>query len=150
MTFYGAAFGIFSSFIVYKAEKKKEKRLHEREIKPIFSVEVTRRNENNEIFDIAVDKLNEKPITNLCLYDLYISPLAKNHYDFVVSYLSEEKEKNEFLNVTIDDDIIDKDGYPKFVQILCDDVDNAMWSLVYYKADVGNKKIYVLRETERY
>lgn len=48
----------------------------------------------------------------------------------------------------MDSDIIDTDGYPKYIQLLCDDKDGNAWNGCYYKVKDCDKIYYYPRDFE--
>ena len=52
------------------------------------------------------------------------------------------------FNITMDPDIIDSDGYPKYVQIQCEDKDSNSWNCCYYKIKNCEKVYYYPRDFE--
>ncbi|MDE6111205.1 MAG: hypothetical protein K2F65_04730 [Eubacterium sp.] len=48
----------------------------------------------------------------------------------------------------MDNDIIDNDGYPKYILINCEDIDNRMWTYEFKKIRNGQDVFYILHSSE--
>ena len=48
----------------------------------------------------------------------------------------------------MDSEILDKDGFPQYVQLLCDDIDGNSWNCCYYKVKDCDKVYYYPRDFE--
>ena len=68
----------------------------------------------------------------------------KKNYSFKVVYtsLKENSEKVKLDYNFNDSDLLDSDGKPKYVQILCDDIDGNVWNCCYYKIEDQDKIHY--------
>ena len=155
LSYYGTAFGIFGSFITYRTETRKKKKEREIDMRPSFHVKmepcnsannIEPCNSANNIFMVEIKKLSEKPISYLYFYDEFISEVAKKEYSFKVTF-NLKVEEAEIIkpdyNITMDPDIIDSDGYPKYIQLLCDDVVGNSWNCCYHKVkDCGRYYYY--------
>lgn len=144
IAYYGTVFGIIGSFIIYWNEIKKRNRERKMELKPIFTVEVGLIDESQGLFQIDINKHSESPLSFFYFYDEFISTKMKEKYSFRVTYNKTNKEieiiKPQY-NIMVDSDIIDSDGYPKYIQLICDDKDGNAWNCCYRKVkDCG--KIY--------
>lgn len=151
LSFYGTAFGIFGSFILYRLEKKNEEKKRNKELKPIFSVEVELSDKEKGLFKININNLTQNKLTYLYLYDEFVSPQVEKHYSFQITFnksKSEAKQLNPNFNITMDSDIIDKDGLPKYVQLLCDDIDGNMWNYCLVKVNNFGTIFYYPNEVE--
>lgn len=151
LTYYATAFGILGSFILYRDELNKRNKEREKELKPDLSVGVDKQTDNT--FLIQVENNSRYPLYFFNIYDEFVSKLMKAKYSLRISYNlyeDEEKELNPHYNITVDEDIIDpKDGFPKYIQILCDDVDGKQWSCLFYKIANGANPYYYPRDWER-
>ncbi|MBP5261117.1 MAG: hypothetical protein J6Z43_03200 [Clostridiales bacterium] len=151
--FYGTSFGIVISFIIYRKEinnKEKERNL---EIKPVFVVGVEHYNKETGVYIINVDNHSPKPISNLYIYDEFVESSPRKHYSFEVTYNKTKEEEDRIkpeFNITLDSEIIDEDGYPSYIQILCDDRDGNGWSFDYNKVINGERPIYYLSDAKMY
>ena len=90
-------------------------------------------------------------LSYLSLYDEFITTIVQNNHTFQVTYnkTTEECEaiKPQF-NITMDDRIIDSDGYPKYVQLICNDKEGNAWNCCYYKVKDCDKMYYYPRDFE--
>ena len=146
LLFYGTSLGIFSAFLTYQHEKKKADKDRQAEVKPIVTVELKKITE--ELFQITIYNHSKSRLSYLYLYDQFISEEFVRKQSFRVAYLNPKVESD--YNITMDYDIIGKDGYPKYIQILCEDVDKNTWDLCFYKISNGdNTYHYYLRDIEQ-
>lgn len=146
LIFYGASLGIFSTFLAYQHEKKKEHKERQSEIKPIVAVQLKKITEN--LFEITIYNHSKSRLFYLYLYDEFVSEEFINEQSLTITYLN-PKIKSDY-NITMDYDIMDKDGYPKYIQILCEDIDKNTWDLCFYKISNGdNTYHYYLRDIEQ-
>lgn len=148
LSYYGVAFGILGSFITYRYETDRKEKERDRELKPIFGVELQR--DKSGVFNLKIVKHSKREAFCIYLYDKYI----QNTIDKADLYITfnEDKEKvkslknvygqDGYVNITLETDDMDDDGYPKYIQILCDDVDGRTWNCVYQKAHDEGKKHY--------
>ena len=151
LAYYGTAFGIFGSFVTYRHETEKKAKERNRELKPIFLVDVKRDGLNPELFHIKLTNDTKSKVSYLYFYDEFVSPVIEKNYSFKVMYSQDEKNvetSNPDYNITVDDEILDSDNYPKYIQILCDDVDGNTWNCCYYKVKNGSKPYYYPRDFE--
>lgn len=151
LSYYGVVFGIVSSFVIYRLELNKKEKERETELKPVFVVDVTLFDEKNGIFIVRIVNQTQKGLYFLNLYDEFVSSEVRKHYEFKVTYLKydEELENLEIdYNITMDSDIIDADGYPKYIQLICDDSSRNAWNCYYCKIKDGDKTYYYPREIE--
>ena len=153
--FYGTAFGIIGSFITYRNEIKKEKKRRNKELKPIFFVEIKKSNKHSDIFNLKIIKQSEDNLSYFYLYDEFISVIMKKEciIDLSFNKTDDEVEKlkteNNFYNITMDPDIIDnKDNFPKYIQIICDDIDGNSWNCCFNKVNDCGKIFYFPDEWE--
>ena len=152
LSFYGAALGIFVSFVTYRYEKKKEDIARQKELKPIFQVEVVQDDENKGIFNIKIKKLSEKPLRYAYLYGEYSCDVVESEVSYRVSYNQNdnfEKKYNPDFNICgYDNDLLDKNGIPRYVQILCEDIDGNLWSCSFDKVTDSGKTYYYPKDIE--
>ncbi len=150
LAYYGTAFGIIGSFFVYRDEVKKKEKERTKELKPVFTVEVSLIDKSLGLFKIDIGNYSDQPVSFLSFYDEFVETMAQKKYSFQVTYnktIEEENIKPRF-NITMDPDIIDSDGYPKYVQLLCDDKDGNAWNCCYYKVKDCDRAYYYPRDIE--
>ena len=151
LAFYGTAFGIFVSFYIYQDEKKKIIIAQKSELRPKLLVRVERHNDNENLFDIMVTNQSERMLSYFSMYDTFISEGFPKENKLTVSYCQsteEQEELNAVFNFTSDDEIIDDDGYPKYIQIICDDAERHSWNCNFFKVRDGSKVFYYPRDWE--
>lgn len=151
LAYYGTTFGIIGSFITYRHELNKSKKERINELKPTFIVEVKKVNKEENIFDIEITNRSQLTVTFLHLYDEFISTIINNKYSFRTTFnktVEETKDIDLDHNITMDPEILDNDGFPKYVQLLCDDSDGNSWNCCYYKVKDCNKVYYYPRDFE--
>lgn len=148
LTYYGAAFGIVGSFIKYRSEINKREKEKMAELRPFFIVEVEKVDEIDNVFDINITNQSRSVLRYLCFYDEFISEAPKSKYTFRTTFnktVEEFKKINAEYNI-IDDKILDvTDGFPKYVQLTCDDVEDNAWSCCFYKINDCDKVYYYPR-----
>lgn len=84
-------------------------------------------------------------------YDEFISTIINDKYSFKTTFNKTIKETegiNPNYNITMDSEILDNDGFPKYVQLICDDSDGNSWNCCYYKVKDCNKVYYYPRDFE--
>ena len=151
LAYYGTTFGIIGSFIAYRIELNKKEKEKIKELKPIFYVSVELIDQNKGLFKIDITNHSTQMLSYLSLYDEFITTIVQNNHTFQVTYnkTTEECEaiKPQF-NITMDDRIIDSDGYPKYVQLICNDKEGNAWNCCYYKVKDCDKMYYYPRDFE--
>ena len=152
LSFYGTAFGIFSSFVLFILEKRKDKEERNRDIKPILTVECEK---VDDVFKLTINNFTQKEIKQIMLYDEYLCNYIKGKKEVYVSYMKSPKEFkyskancNDLLNITLDENIIDIDGYPKYITVDSEDIDNKMWTYEFRKIKNGDNIFYNLHSTK--
>lgn len=143
--YYATTFVLLGSFYIYSQEKRKFQIEHQRELRPCLIVEITEPDKNG-VFSLSISNCSRNMLTNFYLYDAFLSStLKKGKNTYKVTYNKTSEETNELasqFNIVMDDDIIDPDGYPRYVQILCDDSDGNTWDCWYQKIDDCGKICY--------
>lgn len=151
LAYYGTAFGILGSFVTYRYEVNKSKKERIRELKPAFVVEVKRTDTEHNEFNIEIINRSQQTLSFLHLYDEFISTIVEEHYSFKITYnksILETEEIKPDYNITMDPDIIDTDGFPEYVQLLCDDCEGNAWNCCYYKVKDCDNVYYYPRDFE--
>lgn len=151
LAYYGTAFGILGSFATYRYEVNKNKKEKIKELKPVFIVDVKRTDTENNVFNVDIVNRSQQTLSFLHLYDEFVSALFEGHYSFKVTYnktIEEVEDLKPDYNITMDSEIIDADGFPKYVQLLCDDSEGNAWNCCYYKIKDCNKVYYYPRDFE--
>lgn len=143
LSYYGVVFGILGSFVTYQSEARKRKRERLQNIRPQFVVKVNK--STSSTYEIDIRKIGDSLISYLYLYDEFVDDSVKAKYTLKVAYNKTVEEMRTLkleYNITMDLSIIDKDGYPRYVQLICDDVDGNAWDLCYDKVVEGDKVFY--------
>ena len=151
LAYYGTTFGIIGSFATYRHELNKSKKERINELKPAFIVEVKKVEKEEDIFNIEIINHSQQTVTFLYFYDEFISSIIKCKYSFKTTFNKtiEEIEGIKIdYNITMDSEILDNDGFPKYVQLLCDDSDGNSWNCCYYKVKDCDKVYYYPRNFE--
>lgn len=151
LAYYGTTFGIIGSFITYRHELRKSKKERIKELKPTFVVEVRNINEELNVFNIDIINRSQNTITFLHFYDEFVSAIIQDKYSFRTTFNKTTLEADNInldYNITMDPEILDTDGFPKYVQLLCDDIDGNAWNCCYYKVKDCNKVYYYPRDFE--
>ena len=151
LAYYGVTFGIFGSFTTYFLDRKKEKTMRNRELTPVFAVQVTKSDDVEHLFNISIINRSSNPQSYLYLYDEYLCDVAGKQHHIPVVYLQTVKVQDEAeaqFNITMDSDILDEDGYPSYVQLLCEDIDGNNWNCCYFRVKNGATHFYYPRNIE--
>lgn len=158
LAYYGTAFGIYLSFVTYSHEKKKEEKEHEKEaqerikeIRPLLTVNVKQDDNDERVFIIKINNFSKNAITYFDLYDEHVSELFYKEKEIRVSYnqsVNVIDELNIDYNITCDSEIIDKEKLPKYVQIICRDIDGNLWNCCFHRVINGDNDYYYPDEFE--
>ena len=151
LAYYGTTFGIIGSFITYRHELNKSKKERINELKPAFIVDVKKIKKEEDIFNIEIINRSQQTVTFLHFYDEFISTIINDKYSFKTTFNKTIKETegiNPDYNITMDSEILDNDGFPKYVQLLCDDSDGNSWNCCYCKVKDCDKVYYYPRDFE--
>jgi len=151
LAYYGTVFGIIGSFVAYRREINKRNKERIRKLKPSFFIDVKLANEGKGIFQISINNHSEQTYSYLYFHDEFVSQIIREDCSFQVTYnktIEEMKKIGNCFNIIEDVDIIDSDGYPKHIDLLCDDKDGNTWSCCYHKVMNGGKIYYYPRDFE--
>lgn len=150
LSFFGTAYGISASFILYRLEQAKERKKRRAETKPTFLLTVTKDDVSPEVFYIEIiNPKNECSYTFVYLYDEFAFQQLNKEQSISICYgQSEETQSNLKASLNITEDIKMIDGYPEYVQVLCDDHDGNSWRCCYFKVNGANDFYYYPREIE--
>lgn len=149
LAYYGVIFGLLGSYYKYSEDRRKEKREKEQALTPFFSVELEKEKECDKQYNISITLLKKQLLRDIGLYDEYLCKTMSVGQSITktisFSLSSEEekrlKKKNDF-NITVDGDIMDTDGYPKYIQIVCDDLEGNGWVCDFIKVKHTNEVKY--------
>ena len=151
LAYYATTFGIIGSFITYQHKVRKSKKEKIKELKPTFVVEVDRVDEELDVFRVNIINLSQQSVTFLHFYDEFIATIVNDKYSLKTTFNKsiEEIESIDLdYNITMDSEIIDTDGFPKYIQLLCNDSEGNFWNCCYYKVRDCNKVYYYPRDFE--
>lgn len=150
LSFFGTAYGISASFILYRLERAKEKKQQRAETKPAFLLTVTKDDVSPELFHIEIiNPKNKCSYTFVYLYDEFAFQQLNKKQSISICFRQSEKTQSSLkaaLNITEHVEMID--GYPEYIQILCDDRDGNSWRCCYFKVNEANGFYYYPREIE--
>lgn len=148
LVFYGTTGGIFFSFIVYRNEKTKEKREKTDEYKPQLITELIRESKDVDVFRIKIHNYSKYILSAIYLYDEYVGSTLKQDSEYWVCYYKTKDEYENLkchyknlINITVEDNILDSDNFPKYIQLGCDAANGDMWDCMFNKRKDG-KNIY--------
>ena len=146
LAFYGTAFGLLLSARMYLEVKQKESLERQKAIRPQLYVELVRRSDQSDLFDICVQKIGDQLIEDAYLYEKQIGAIINKVQCYTIAYClnpSKAKDLSVDFNIEMDDEILDTDGYPKYIQILCYDADDNGWVCEFDKAKMQDKVLYI-------
>lgn len=148
--YYGSAVGILGSFITYRHERKKEKKERNREIRPEFAIDVSKVDQTNNIFLIQLRIWSVPPLRYVYFYDEFISTIVNDRYSFKCIFNKSIEEAKKICDncYNISHIEVDKNGYPEYIQFVCDDRDGNMWTCNFYRVHDGEKIFYYPRDWE--
>ena len=145
LSFYGVAFGLIGSFVVYSDKKRKEIESRCRELQPKLRTELRLVDEEDGIFEMTVYNDTPQPLQTIFLYDCYAQMNLQCKEIFYVAFQGvREKEYNNkrLFDIDIGEQNLDADGYPKYIQICCDDAEKRMWNCIFDLRRSGNDRFY--------
>lgn len=136
LAFYGTGFGIFFSFLTYREEKKKERLSRTDELRPKLLIEVEQETTYSRLFNIKIKKLSNNPLQHIYLYTEYVLTELDKENNLKILYcqtIEESKKYEKYADKCIFEDILDNDGYPQYIHIMCDDIEGNCWDCCYNK-----------------
>ena len=144
LAYYGASFGILASFLIYRQDKKEAKKEKIQKFKPCITIDVEKKNE------VFVIKMNTYSVlASIEFFDKHIPDSMDKKYVINACFCKKADEYNNLkkeipnlINVILDDDIIDIDGYPKYLLISCDNVNGETWAFTFEKIKNENDVFY--------
>ena len=149
LSFYGTVFGIMGSFYIYRREVNDKKKEYHNELKPKFAIKVNKIDKDAGVFEIIVKNLGKDGIRYAYVYDEFIADVLTKEQKIKLVY-SKTQDELKYIdynyNITVDSEIMDEDGYPKYVQIVCDDRDGNTWVCDYDKIVNANDIYYYPRD----
>ena len=151
LMYYATVFGIAGSFTIYRWEVNLKEKEKIRNLKPSFVVEVNLYDENKKIFNISITNCSKQRISFLYFYDEFVSEMIREKYSFKVTYNKMQEDVEDIrpdYNIVIGSNLVDKEGYPKSVQLFCDDKLGNTWDCSYYKVKDCNRIYYYPRDFE--
>lgn len=151
LAYFGTAFGIIGSFMTYRHELRKSKKERIEELKPTFVVKVEKVNKEVNLFDIEIINRSQQSVAFFYFYDEFISTIIKDKYSFKTTFNKTIEEIDGIdldYNITVDPEILDNDGFPKYVQLICDDSDGNSWNCCYFKVKDCDNIYYYPRDFE--
>ena len=144
LQFYGVTFGIFASYVTYSYEKEKSRKSRDSELKPCMAVKLIPCEGDN--FEISISNVNDVVITDLFLFDELIDNVLQSQKKYKVNFNPENKNSNILDFSNYDKDLVDTDGYPKYILISSCDAEDRMWQSEYLKHSNGKEKTYILKD----
>lgn len=149
LSYYATSLGIVGSFIAYREEKKKKEKERNIDIKPRLVFNVAR---NDDVYNFTVINTGKYNVYSISLFDREICSILspnKSHSVSVkfVEMSTNSDDKNVIIDIgQYDDFVFDKNDNPKWIQVLCNDIDNHLWGLYYDILPNEKRIIYSLSE----
>lgn len=143
LAYYGTAFGIFASFLTYRLQQKNAKEERFNELKPRILIKVDKCECTENMFAIQIDNIPKRKY--LYLYDEIVPENIEEKLKLCVLYCSIKEKQEEFkdeYDIAVDDQLIDSDGYPEYVQILFEDIHGNGWECCFDKIKDGSSIYY--------
>lgn len=150
LSYYATSLGIIGSFITYREEKKKEKKERNSDIKPRLVFNVTK---EDDIFNFVVTNTGKYHIYSISLFQREICSVLPPDESKSVKVKFVETPTKSGINDVIIIDIgqyenfeFDNNGTPKWIQVLCNDIDNQLWGIYYDILPNEDRIVYMLSE----
>ncbi|MDY2791731.1 MAG: hypothetical protein SOT76_03200 [Eubacteriales bacterium] len=151
LSFYGTALGLLGTYIVYTEGKKKEQYEKNEKLRPRIAVGLKLVDTDEGVFELTVYNNTELPLRSVFLYDIYATVDLGEKEKFYLAFddaRNKEYNGSRMFNVEVGDREIDEDGYPRYIQIFCNDAENRMWECLFDLRSLSGEKYYCLRTVE--
>lgn len=151
LSFYGVAFGLFGTYVSYAESRKKERRTRNAELKPNLRVDLRLVDIDDKIYRLIVYNNTTQPLYSVFLYDCFVGETLSAKEEIFVTYEGARvKEYNgkKLFNVDLGDEGLDREGYPTYIQICCDDAKKRMWDCTFDARGKGEDRFYYPRNFE--
>ena len=146
LSYYGVVFGLYASYYTYLDEKKKAKLEHKNELSPALHVEVRKEAGQEHVFDIKITSLKKQVLTDVILYDEPICNILNDTIKLTVAFGNQKNNGLIKPDIKVSDSDIPVDkqnGYPDYIQIVCNDVERNCWVCDFQRLTVEHKNLYV-------
>ncbi len=147
LSYYGTAFGLFASYITYRLEKKEREREADRRNSPRLIVDIERYGtiEDCGLFYLRIQNKSEGTLTHFGVYHEHLCNAIETEKLFRIAVTSGSSDKNlADVDVVcwVDSAEIEKNGYPKYIQILCEGNNGDSWICDFLKDGNPNSVHY--------
>ncbi len=158
LSFYGTAGGILSSIWIYIDEKAHQKKEKESKNRPNLYVTLDK-DISKDKFTLTIHNLSDCPVRNTYLYEKYLfnilsgnGKMSKN-IEIIDSRNKISSDLNADMIIDIKSDVfndfeMDNEGYPKFIDLYCEDSDGEFWLCVYKHMSEKENSFYSLYSIE--
>lgn len=146
LTYYGTTLGVFTTIYTYLDRKWKDEKEKEEKDKPKLFVEVKRNIADMDVYDITIENLNNALMSCVYLYDCYVKQVLGEKETFHVAFGKKSEIVRDAFSVDGSINIIEKDGLPKYVQVMFEDKKGNYWEYNFDKIKNGEQKYYQLSE----
>lgn len=158
LSFYGTAAGILSSVWIYLDEKARQKKEKESLRRPNLYVTLDK-DISKDKFTLTIHNLSDCPVRNTYLYEKYLfdilsgnGKMSKN-IEIIDSRNKTSSDRSADVIIDIKSDVfndfeMDNKGYPKFIDLYCEDSDGEFWLCVYKHMSEKENSFYSLYSIE--
>jgi len=146
LSYYGVAFGLYASFYTYFEERKRERLEHKKELSPALYVDVKKENVQKNTFDIQITSLKKQILTDVVLYDEPVCNVLSDTIKLTVALGNQKGAgiiKADVRVLDSDIPINEQNGYPDYIQIVCNDVERNCWACDFQRLTIEEKTVYV-------
>ena len=144
LSYYGVALGIFSSFVLYQIQQKKEEQQRKYDIRPkvVLSIEIL--DSEKEAYILTITNVGKRELSEIHFCgDFLCATLISKHYTSLNleckqnegQYNFENNQKRFFISG-------DNGNVPKYLSVQCTDEDGNNWAIDYKRFGVGKNASY--------
>lgn len=153
LAFYGTAFGILGSFLMYRYEIDKKEEERDKKLRPQLTINLKREQGDDDIFILTINKNPKQMLNYLYVYEVFINETMRMKTELRIAFNKTDEEARRFkldCNIcVVNDDKFDNDGYPEYVQIMCTDMDNHIWNSDFERIVEYDRIYYGLEDRYR-
>lgn len=146
LTYYGTTLSVFVTIYTYFDRKWKDEKEKEEKDKPKLFIEVKRNDLDTDVYDITINKTNDALMSCVYLYDCYVKQVFGEKETFHIAFGRKSEIISDVFCIDGSIDPIEKDGMPKYVQVMFEDKKGNDWEYNFDKVKNGDQRYYQLAE----